>query len=190
MPPSLYSTTVGFLVVATMHVSAQQPGRAASAVPRSTIARAAPARITTPRILPGTRSNVFSAIQGNALTSTNGALANASVRLRDARAGQIIETQMTDRSGLFAFPSLEPGSYIVEIMGQDQYSVLAASQILNVGPGEAASAVVKLPFRIPPFAGILGNSTPSAAAVTSQAASAGVLATQASGAATCDNLRQ
>ena len=74
-------------------------------------------------------------------------------------------------------------------MGQDQYSVLAASQILNVGPGEAVSAVVKLPFKIPPFAGILGNSTPSAFAVTTQAASAGVLATQISGAPTCDNLQ-
>ena len=190
MPASLYSTTVGFLVVATMHVTAQQPGGTAAAVPRSTVARAMPVRITPPRILPGTRPNVFSAIQGNALTSTNGALTNASVRLRDARIGQIIETQMTDQSGLFAFRTVDPGTYVVEIMGQDQYSVLAASQLLNVGPGEAVSAVVKLPFKIPPFAGILGNSTPSAAAVTSQAASAGVLATRASGTATCDTLQR
>ncbi len=191
MPRSLYiATTVGLLVVATIQVSAQQPGRVGPTAPRSTVARATPGRIATPRILPGTRSNVFSAIQGNALTSTNGALANVSVRLRDARAGQIIETQVTDQSGLFGFPSVDPGSYIVEIMGQDQYSVLAASQILNVGPGESVSAVVKLPFKIPPFAGILGNSAPSAAAVTSQAASAGVLATQVSGAATCDTLQR
>ena len=183
----LYGTTVGWLIAATMHVTAQQPGGAA-AVPRSTVARAAPARIATPRILPGTRPDVFSAIQGNALTSTNGALTNAIIRLRDARVGQIIETQMTDQSGLFAFPTIDPGSYVVEIMDQDQHSVLAASQILNVGPGEAVSAVVKLPFRIPPFAGILGNTTPSAAAVLTQAASAGVLATQVSGAATCDSL--
>ena len=100
---------------------------------------------------------MFSTIQGNALTSTNGALANAFVRLRDARVGQIVETQVTDQSGLFAFPAVDPGSYIVEIMGQDQYSVLAASQMLNVGPGEAVSAIVKLPFKIPPFAGVLGQ---------------------------------
>jgi hypothetical protein len=171
-----------------MHATAQQP--AGAAAPRSTVARATPPRTNTPKILPGTRPNVFSAIQGNALTSTNSALGNANVRLRDARAGQIVEAQITDQSGLFAFRTVDPGSYIVEIMGQDQYSVLAASQVLNVGPGEAVSAVVKLPFRIPPFAGILGNTTSSAAAVTAQAASAGVLATQVAGAPTCDTLRQ
>lgn len=188
MPRPLYSATLGLVVFATMHVTAQQAGGPSSA-PR-TVARAAPARTAAPRILPGTRPSVFSAIQGNALTSTNSALGDAIVRLRDARAGQIIGTQNTDQSGLFSFDTVDPGSYIVEIMGQDQYTVLAASQVLNVGPGEAVSAVVKLPFRIPPFAGILGNTTPSAAAVTSQAASAGILATQVSGAATCDTLRQ
>jgi len=190
MPRMLYGTTIGWLIVATVHVAAQQPSRGAgtTTAPRSSVARATP-RIDPPRILPGTRPNVFSAIQGNALTSTNGALTNAFIRLRDARAGQIIETQVTDLSGLFGFPTVDPGSYVVEIMSQDQYSVLAASQVLYVGPGEAISAIVKLPFKIPPYAGVLGNSTSSAAAVASQAASAGVLATQASGAPTCDNLR-
>ena len=187
MPRITYGTTLVWLIFATMHVTAQQP--AGAAAPRSTVARSTPPR-TTAKILPGTRPNVFSAIQGNALTSTNGALGNANVRLRDARAGQIVESQITDQSGLFAFRTVDPGSYIVEIMGQDQYSVLAASQVLNVGPGEAVSAVVKLPFRIPPFAGILGNTTPSAAAVTAQAASAGVRATQVAGAPTCDTLQQ
>ena len=105
MPRILYVTTVGWLVVATMHVSAQQPGGAApagAAVDRRS--RDAGANCRAPKILPGTRPNVFSAIQGNALTSTNGALPDATVRLRDARAGQIIETQMTDQAGLFAFP--------------------------------------------------------------------------------------
>jgi hypothetical protein len=173
MSASLYSTTVALVVLATIHVTAQQP-----------------ARIATSKLLPGTRPNVFGDIQGNALTSTNRALAKATVRLRDARLGQIIETQITDQSGLFAFRTVDPGSYVVEIMGQDQHSVLAASRVLNVGPGEAVGVVVKLPFKIPPNAGSLGNSKPSAAAVISQAALAGVLAAQASGAATCDTLQQ
>ena len=129
-------------------------------------------------MLPGTRPNVLTTIQGNALTSTNGALSNALVRLRDARIGRIVDTQLTDKSGLFAFKALDPGSYIVEVMSNDQ-SILAASQMLNVNAGEAISAVVKLPFRIPPFAGLLGNTTPSAVAVTAAAASAQVLAVQA-----------
>lgn len=188
MPDSAYRTTVALIVVATIHMSAQQPD-AADGPPRS-VARSAPSGTAAPRILPGTRPSVFSTIQGNALTSANGALANTTVRLRDARVGRIVEMQTTDQSGLFAFRTVDPGSYIVEILGQDQYSVLAASQLLNVGPGEAVSAVVKLPYKISPFAGILGNSKPSAAAVTLQAASAGILATKAFGAPTCDNLQQ
>ena len=185
MPRILYSATVGWLVLSATLSGAQQPGGAA-ARPRSTVvARATPARIAAPKILPGTPPGVFSTIHGNALNSTNGSLPNANVRLRDARIGHIVETQMTDRSGIFAFQRVDPGSYIVEIVGLDQVSVLAASQILNVGAGEIVSAVVKLPFKIPLFAGVLGNTLPSAAAVTTQAATAGVLAAQISGAPTC-----
>jgi hypothetical protein len=189
MPSTIFGTTVGLLVAATLHVAAQQPQGASGTAPRSTVERATPARVDVPKLLPGTRPNVFSAIQGNALTPTNEALTNANVRLRDARVGHIVGAQTTDQSGLFEFPTVDPGSYIVEIMGQDQYSVLAASQVLNVGPGEAVSAVVKLPFNSPPFVRILGNSTPSAQAVTTQAASAGILATEAPGTETCITLQ-
>ena len=141
---------------------------------------AAQARSVAPKLLPGTRSSVLSTIQGNALTSANGQLANMAVRLRDVRNGRIIETQLTDKTGAFAFKTVDPGSYIVEVMGADR-TVMAATQIMNVNAGQALSAVVKLPFKIPPFAGLLGNSTPSAAAVTTEAAASGVLATTAAG---------
>ena len=188
MPRIMYLITVGWLVAATMHVAAQQqPNGAAAAVPRSTIARAMPARIAPPKLLPGTRPNVFSIIQGNALTSTNAALTDATMRLRDARFGQIVETQRTDRAGLFTFPKVDPGIYIVEIIGLDQVSVLAASEVLTVGPGEAVSAVVKVPFnsQVIGIRGPLDRSTSSANVLTTQAASAGILATQAPGTETC-----
>jgi hypothetical protein len=116
-------------------------------------------------------------IQGTALTSTSGQINGAIVRLRDARFGRIVDTQTTDKSGLFAFKSIDPGTYVVEIMSNDQ-SILAASQLLNVNAGEAVSAVVKLPFRVPRFTGILGNatSTPTAAAVAAEAVASGVAA--------------
>ena len=96
-------------------------------------------------------------------------MSNVVVRLRDARFGRIVDTQVTDKSGLFEFKAIDPGSYIVEIVANDQ-SILAASQLLNVNAGEAVSAVVKLPFRIPPFAGVLGSaSTPSATALAAAA---------------------
>jgi hypothetical protein len=181
-----FSVVTACVLAASATVAAQQPRRGQ---PDSTVARTSPARIDVPRLLPGTPADVFTSIQGNALTSDNGSLANAVVRLRDARIGRIMATQMTDRAGLFAFRSLDPGSYIVELVAPDEASVLAASQVLNLGAGQAVSAVVKLPFRLPPFAGLLGNSIPSAAAVAGQAAASGVLATQVSGAGTCDTLQ-
>jgi hypothetical protein len=119
-------------------------------------------------------------IQGNALTSINGSLGNGTVRLRDARSGRIVATTKSDKAGLFEFRGVEPGTYVVELIGADQ-SILAASQILYVNAGDAVSAVVKLPFRVPPFAGVLGHTAASAAVVMATAAAAGVLATQVSG---------
>lgn len=141
---------------------------------------AAQTQFVVPKLLPGTHSSVLSTIQGNALTSTNGQLGNVVVRLRDVRFGRIVDSQVTDKTGAFAFKSVDPGSYIVEVMGTDR-TVMAATQIMNINAGQAMSAVVKLPFRIPAFAGILGNTTPSAAAVTTEAAASGVLATTTAG---------
>jgi hypothetical protein len=143
----------------TAHMSAQAPSRAAAKLP------------------PLTRSRLTT-IQGNALNSTNGALPDTIVRLRDARLGRIVDSQVSDKSGLFVFKNVDPGNYIVEMLGHDQ-TVLAASQILSVNAGEAASAVVKLPFSVPMFAGVLGNSTSSAAAVTAEAAASSILAVTA-----------
>jgi hypothetical protein len=98
------------------------------------------------------------------------------VRLRDARFGRIVDTQVTDKSGIFAFKVVDPGSYIVEMVANDQ-TLLAASQILQVNAGDAVSAVVKLPLRIPPFAGLLGsNIAPTAALIASQATATGIAA--------------
>jgi len=137
------------------------------------------------RLLPGTRPNLSSTIHGNVLTSTDGALSNRVVRLRDARFGHVIGTQVTDSAGFFAFDTVEPGSYIVELMNPDQ-TVLAASDIISVNAGDTVTAVVKLPYHTPPLAGVLGNSRPSALAVTMEAIAAGVLATTVVGTAASD----
>lgn len=142
---------------------------------------AAGARSGTPaRALPGMRQSAFGEIQGNALDSTNGLLRDATVRLRDARTGRIAQTQVTDRAGLFAFRSLEPGTYVVEMLNENG-KVLAASQLLNVSGGEVLSAVVKLPFGLPPLGGLFGQTAASAATVGAAAAAAGVMATTVTG---------
>jgi hypothetical protein len=144
---------------------------AAGAVARA----AAPARATTPTVLPGTPEAAFTTIQGNALDSSNQTLPDSPVRLRDARQGRIVDSQVTDKSGLFAFRTVDPGSYVVELMSATGGTVLAASQILNVNAGEAVTAVVKLPFRLPPFGGLLGHNAAQAATIASAAAATGVL---------------
>ena len=157
--------------VTSASLSAQRPATpAAKAAARASVQRGA-----TPTMLPGTPESAFTTIQGNALTATNGQLANSIVRLRDARLGRIVDTQVTDQSGLFAFHGIDPGNYVVELVGNDQ-TVLAASQLLSVNAGDAVSAIVRLPFRVPPFAGLLGHSAPQAASIATAAAASGVLA--------------
>ena len=179
---------VAALFMATALASAQQSGSARPAVGQGSGPVSAPPMRTasvlrhpTPRLLPGTAANTLTTIQGNALSSTSGSLPDSIVRLRDARFGRIVDTQLTDKSGLFTFRSLDPGTYIIEIVGRDQ-SILAASQLLSVNAGELVSAVVKLPFRIPPLSGVLGQTVGQAATVTSAAAASGVLTTQIAGA--------
>ena len=168
-PAARVLVAVALTVAATLSVTAQN--QAIATTPRSM------ASVTTPvtkAAVSRLKTNAFTTIQGNALTSTNGPLNDVTVRLRDARFGRIIGSQTTDKSGLFEFKSIDPGTYIVEVMANDQ-SVLAASQLLNINSGEAVSAVVKLPFRIPPFAGIMGStSMTSAVAVAAEAAASGI----------------
>jgi hypothetical protein len=148
--------TSSLIAISALPVAAhpQAPGPRSSIVNQALIIQAKQKALTT--------------IQGNALDSSNGRLANAVVRLRDARYGRIVDRQLTDKSGLFAFKAIDPGSYIVELMSSDK-SILAASELLNVNLGEVESAVVKLPVRIPAF-------TPGATAAIMQAAAVGVAA--------------
>lgn len=184
----LRSTLVSALILTSslqppVIVLAQQQAAAATQIPPT---GGATARVGTTRLLPAPRPDVLGTIQGNALSSTNGQLPNSIVRLRDARFGRIVDSQLTDQAGLFTFKALDPGSYIVELLAND-HTMLAAGQVLNVNAGEAVSAVVKLPFRIPPYAGVLGtSSTPaSAVSVVTEAATSGVLSVTTAGDPTC-----
>lgn len=137
-----------------------------------------PVRAVAPTVLPGTRETAFSTIQGYALNSINGILPDSLVRLRDARLGRIVNTQLTDKSGQFQFRAVDPGSYIVELMGNAE-AVLAASQLLSVNAGETISAEVKLPFQRPALGGLLGHTTSQAAIITAAAAATGVISAAA-----------
>lgn len=119
-----------------------------------------------------------STVQGNALTATNGALADALVRLRDARSGRVVDTQITDKTGVFVFRPVDPGIYVVELAGGDQ-NILAASPLITVNAGDVASTFVKLPWRAAPAGGLSGRTAASAVIVLSAAAASGLLVTAA-----------
>src|ERR1043166_4085057 len=78
------------LLAWSTHVAAQAPVAGPSSAVR--------AARSTSRVPPGARANVLTTIQGNALTSTNGPLAAAVVRLRDARTGKVVDVQTTDEA--------------------------------------------------------------------------------------------
>jgi hypothetical protein len=154
-----------------------------AAVPLHTIAQShvptAPATAvnTARQELHGTHSQAFSTIRGSVLNVDGSAIPDSVVRLRDARSGRIAASTVTDKAGSFTFRTIDPGSYIVEVLGAD-HNVVAASQILNVNAGETASTVVKLPFRTRPYSGVLGHTVTAAILVTTAAATSGILATQ------------
>jgi len=132
-----------------------------------------PTTAAASKLLPGTRPTVLSSIQGNAVTSSNSPLVDNVVRLRDVRYGRVFSTMTTDKQGLFVFRGVDPGSYVVELMTPGSTNaVLASSPLINVGTGEAVSALVKLPFHIPALAGLLGNATQTTAQAVSTAAQA------------------
>jgi hypothetical protein len=87
---------------------------------------------------------------------------------------------MTDTTGLFAFRTVDPGPYVVELLGIDE-KVLAASELLNVGAGEAVSVVVQLPIGTSPSSAFLGHADPHAGAVMAAAGDSGVLAAKVTG---------
>ena len=119
-----------------------------------------------------TKASSLSSIQGSAVTGSNGALKDTVVRLRDVRYGKVLNTVTTDKQGAFIFRSVDPGNYVVEVMNPANNAVLGSSQMMNVTGGEALQALVKLPFRIPPIAGLLGNSSQTTAQAVTTAAQA------------------
>src|ERR1700730_7764361 len=161
----------GLALLCATPISAQHVG--------ATAPLAAPVRTSVPRVLPGTRESAFSTIKGNAIDSTDKALPHSMVRLRDASFGRVVDKQITDSTGLFAFRTVDPGPYVVELLGIDE-KVLAASDLLNVGAGEAVSVVVQLPIGTSASA-FLGHADPHAGAVMAAAGDSGVLATKVTG---------
>lgn len=162
----LFATATALFAAAGSWSVAAQPPATASTRPA--------AKSVAPQVA-GARSDVLTVIQGSALNAANDPMPGTLMRLRDARVGRVIETRLTDESGMFAFKVADPGSYIVELLGRDR-TPLATSRILTVNAGDTVSAVVKMPSRETPFASLLSSFiAPAAAMVMTQAAATGIV---------------
>jgi hypothetical protein len=102
------------------------------------------------------RARSLATINGLAFNSINSALRDTLVRLRDVKFGRIAGSQLTNQLGAYSFKGLEPGNYIVEIVGTDQTS-LAATNLINANAGETLNSVVRLPFKATMLANMIGG---------------------------------
>lgn len=163
------------LVLAAGVEAAAQAGvaRGVSQVPTTT----APVQPAKPVVLPGTPAAAFATIHVSAVSEANTALSRRLVRLRDARYGRMVAVNTTDEAGTFTFRDVDPGSYIIELLGGDQ-SIQATSALLSVGAGAVLYAVVRLPSRREPAAAFFDRRVVRAGAIIAAAAAAGVLAVQ------------
>ena len=138
-------SAVAVLLVAAINVqAAAQTPAAVQGSGRGT--RSAPPSADPPpgTVLPVTPASAFGTIHVSALSAANSPLVHWTVRLRDARFGRRLAMNLTDEAGSFTFRDVDPGSYIIELIGGDQ-TIRATSALLAVDAGASVFAVVRLP---------------------------------------------
>ncbi len=101
------------------------------------------------------------------------------IRLRDVRFGRIVATQVT-KNGKFAFSNAEPGSYVLEMLGDDQ-SVIAVSPLVYVNGGDKLSVDIVPGSGLGGWAMVESPVRPTAPKVLAAGAAEGVLSTSATG---------
>jgi hypothetical protein len=155
-------SAVALLLVAAINVQAfaqnPAPGRGNGPQPSS-------ASLSPGTVPPGTPASAFGTIHVTALSATNSPLVHWTVGLRDARYGRRLAMNLTDEAGLFIFRDVDPGSYIIELIGGDQ-TIRATSALLAVEAGASVFAVVRLPTQPGVIAAFFGAVLGSAAALT------------------------
>lgn len=120
---------------------------------------------------PGAFTASTNALIGTARAADRSPIPEARLQLRSLRSGQIVQTTTADADGRFAFRSLEPGTYLVEMTLADG-SVVALSEAVTIGAGEIVQTLVQLASRTRTFGWWFGSTTASA---LSSAAGLGVL---------------
>lgn len=79
-------------------------------------------------------------ISGTAATADGARIANAQVRIIDPSTGRTVATSVTRANGSFAVSGVNPGNYIVQIVGPNG-AVVGTSAAVTVTAGAVASGV-------------------------------------------------
>jgi hypothetical protein len=109
------------------------------------------------RVRAATRGDVNAAtVLGNAWKADNTPLPNARVRLRNVATGRAVASAIANESGQFTFTNVEPGSYAVELLN-DQDRVIAIGQVFHIAQGETVATFVRLAARAPGLGGLFSN---------------------------------
>ena len=82
-------------------------------------------------------------ILGNVWTADNDPIPRAHVRLRNVGSGKIEAVSAADEAGKFTFSSIEPGTYLVELVNESA-SVLAVSHVFTIAPNETVATFIRL----------------------------------------------
>ncbi len=93
----------------------------------------------TPRTLAGAKSS--GTITGVARTTAGQPLAGHTVRVRSVLTGMVVETSVTGAGGTFTVATLDPGSYVVEIVDAAG-RIVGTSTIATVVEGRTASLAI------------------------------------------------
>jgi hypothetical protein len=111
-------------------------------------------------------------LSGTARSSSGEPIEDCTVQLRDVMTGQLAGTTRCDRAGAFLFTSLNPGSYVVEIVNADGV-VIGTSAVSAVAAG--ATVAISLTAATA-AAATTGGGLSTAVIVSMLAAAAGVAA--------------
>ena len=117
-------------------------------------------------------------IMGYLWTSNNGAMTEATVRIRDTVTDAIVDVVKTNSAGEFVFQNVNPGEYVIEYVSDSTSKLLALGHPFTVSPGETVATFVRLSNGLPMLLpNELSNLTSNVAAqAVSSAAAEGVTA--------------
>lgn len=88
-------------------------------------------------------------IMGYLWTSNNGAMADASVQIRNTVTNVVERMTTTNAAGEFVFQNITPGEYVVEYIGDTTTKILAIGHPFTVAPGETVATFVRLSNGLP-----------------------------------------